>query len=80
MIMEAEVSQDRLSASRRPRKALVEIVFSKELTQQVSASCTFQVRPLPDSWEVTSKPLECLGLIRTFLLTWDPRAIPESLW
>lgn len=42
MILEAEVSQDRLSASRRPRKALVETVFRKELTQQVSASCTFQ--------------------------------------
>ena len=60
VILKAEMSHTLTSASCRPREALMALGCSKGLLSRAPHPTLSEVRALPDSWEVTSNPLECL--------------------
>lgn len=60
MILKAEMSHNLTSASYRPREARMVLGCSKGLLSRGPHPALSEVRALPDSWEVTSNPLECL--------------------
>jgi len=78
MILKAEMSHNLTSASYRPREARMVLGCSKGLLSRGPHPTLSEVRALPDSWEVTSNPLECLTWYERLMALLNPSS--EILW